>query len=185
MNSLTLKGSGLNSNFKYIIKQNNLKVNCICARIRRQSTESATREKHLNTFSKLPSNDILSKIPKKVNLFARRATSFTPQGVTSLMRSITSFLTKSKHRFVSVSGMKLSYAQMKLSAKADKRSYVLADINTKNKGLPKKSFIFWRYVSLLNRASKFLNLPIQDRPLNFVYIIPQKTLFFNSFLIFP
>ena len=38
---------------------------------------------------------------------------------------------------MSASGMKLSYAQMKLSAKADKRSYVLADINTKNKS---KSF---------------------------------------------
>ena len=59
------------------------------------------------------------------------------------------FICRRQPRFVSASGMKLSYAQMKLSAKADKRSCVLADTNTKNKS---KSFDLLYFLALLPKS---------------------------------
>ena len=72
-------------------------------------------------------------------MFVRRATSLCHQA--HFIGVATSFAVRQLH-FVSANIMKLRYAQMKLSAEADKRSCVLADTNTKNKSKSKDLLYF-------------------------------------------
>ena len=65
--------------------------------------------------------------------------------------------------------MKLSYAQTKFATKVAKRSCLLTDTNTKNKGLLAKSFIFWRRQSDLNRCIRVLQT--RALPLGYVAIL--------------
>ena len=73
--------------------------------------------------------------------FARRATSLCHQA--HFIGVATSFAVRQLH-FVSAN-------IMKLSAKADKRSCILADTNTKNKASLSTCFIFWWRRSGSNR----------------------------------
>ena len=86
-------------------------------------------------------------------MFVRRATSLCHQA--HFIGVATSFAVRQLH-FVSANIMKLRYAQMKFATKVAKRSCVLADTNTKNKGLLTKSFVFWRRHPDLNWGIRVL-----------------------------